>query len=122
MGQSATIGATGSIFLEPGNGATFNNAGTLTATNGDIYYGGGGTSTVNNSGTFNVNEPGGTFSVGNGLIFNNTGTINIQSGVLAIAAAYNGAPGGIITIPATTTLQPAALLSPSPRVSPTTAA
>ena len=47
-GQSATIGATGNIFFEPGNGATFNNAGTLNATNGDIFYGGGGTSTVNN--------------------------------------------------------------------------
>jgi len=100
-GQSATIGATGAIYVEPGDGATFNNAGTLTATNGDIYSDGGATSTLNNSGTMNVNEPSATFSIGSGLQFNNTGKLFIQGGTLAIASPYSGSPAGTVSVSST---------------------
>jgi hypothetical protein len=103
LGQSATIGASGNIYLYMENGGTFTNAGTLTASNGAIAYN-GGSNTVNNTGTFNVNEPAGTFTVGSSLTFNNSGAVNVQAGTLALQASYSGTSSGALSVPAGTML------------------
>jgi len=104
-GETATMGASGTSNLDMAAGATFDNAGTVSATNGGIFDVGGGIArTVDNSGTFNVSDTGATFQIGSGLMFNNTGKLNVMSGMLAMNATYTGESGGTITVSSGATL------------------
>jgi hypothetical protein len=104
-GQTATFGASGEANLDLADDATFDNAGTVAATNGGIFDVGGGESrNVVNSGTFNSSDAGGTIEIGSGLTFNNSGTINIKSGTMAINAMYTGTSTGTIDVSSGATL------------------
>ena len=92
-GQFATIGATGNDFLQFLAGATFVNAGTLTASSGSMAFF-NGSDTFTNTGTFNVALPSiGTFTLNAGITFNSpaTGTVNVLSGTLLILDAGTSA-------------------------------